>query len=254
MRKTRDVEAVLAEERRAGRWAAGAGLGSLLAAILSVLLANAASAGSGLSKGPAGADGRDADRLRGLLDVDAHTVLLGASTLLRCVGLLLMIGLGLYLIRLVRTRDARAIPSWVVPLTWAAPILLSVVLVVGLVASIDVADALTSSGPRTAERAARLVDDSTGVTIAQAGDLVLRIPVAIWIGVVAVAAMRVGLLTRFLGYWGVAAGVCLVLLAGGGDALLVGWVGSVGLLALGWWPGGRPAAWEHTTPQPIEAI
>lgn len=254
MRKTKNDAAVLAEERRAGRWAAAAGLGSVVATVASVLTANAASDGSGLAKGPTGSGGEDEDRLRALVDLHEHTGLMAASTGLRVVGLLLLVVVGLHLIRLVRTRDAQGVPPWLVPLTWAAPILLSALLVVGFLASTDVADALTSGGPRTAERATQLVEDSSVLAIAQVGDLVARVPLAVWVAVLAISAMRVALLTRFLGYWGAAAGACLVLLAGSGDALLIGWVASVAALAAGWWPGGRPAAWDTTVPQEIESL
>jgi hypothetical protein len=36
--------------------------------------------------------------------------------------------------------------------------------------------------------------------------------------------------------------------------MMAGWIGSVGVLAFGWWPGGRPLAWDSTEPQEIEAI
>jgi hypothetical protein len=55
--------------------------------------------------------------------------------------------------------------------------------------------------------------------------------------------MRVGLLDRFLGYWGLGACGALALLSIG-DAMFIGWLASVGLLALGYWPGGRPEAWR----------
>jgi hypothetical protein len=62
-----------------------------------------------------------------------------------------------------------------------------------------------------------------------------------------IQAMRVGLLTRFLGYWGVGAGGALVLLPIG-DAMFIGWLASIGILSLGYWPGGRPPAWQSTRP------
>ncbi|CAB4911860.1 unannotated protein [freshwater metagenome] len=254
MAKRKNDAAVLAGERQAGRWAAAAGLGSLVATVASVVVGNAASAGTGLSAGPTGSGGEDDDRLRALVDFHEHVGLMAASTALRALSLLLMVVVGLYVIRLVRTRDARQVQPWLPALTWAAPIVLCAMLAVGFVASADVASTLTGDGAATAERAKQLVDDSVGLAVADVGGVLLRVPMAFWVAFLAIAAMRVGLLTRFLGYWGVAAGVCLVLLAGSGDALLVGWIGSVGVLASGYWPGGRPAAWDSTRPEPIEAI
>ena len=59
--------------------------------------------------------------------------------------------------------------------------------------------------------------------------------------------MRAALLDRFLAYWGFGACGALVLLPVG-DAMFIGWLGSVGIMALGYWPGGRPAAWARAYP------
>jgi hypothetical protein len=55
-------------------------------------------------------------------------------------------------------------------------------------------------------------------------------------------AMRVGLLTRFWGTLGMALGVSLLFL--GFLGLLVFFL-ALGMLIAGWWPGGRPPAWEE---------
>jgi hypothetical protein len=54
--------------------------------------------------------------------------------------------------------------------------------------------------------------------------------------------MRVGLLTRFWGSLGMALGVSLLFL--GFLGLLVFFL-AVGMLVAGWWPGGRPPAWDE---------
>jgi hypothetical protein len=83
-------------------------------------------------------------------------------------------------------------------------------------------------------------------------DFTTRIVFAAWIAIASYHLMKLGLLTAFLGYFGLAAAVALVLLPIG-DAMYIGWMASIGFLAWGYWPGGRPAAWADpaATGEPI---
>lgn len=256
---TTDDAAVLERERRLGRGAGIAALLSVAAMVVAMLLAGAAVGGSTATTG-AGGDG--ADRAQRLTDFDQHASDLAVSTGLRCVAFLLMVAVGLHVYRLVRTRDETAVKPFVLALTVAGPAAVVVAAVVVYLASKDVADGFanalatlvpTPTGDRADDLAKGLVDDSNALTIATGIDIVSRVLVAVWFAFLAVGAMRVGLLSRFLGYWGVAGGVALVLLPVG-DAMLAAWLASVGILALGFWPGGRPAAWDSTEPQEIEAV
>jgi len=70
---------------------------------------------------------------------------------------------------------------------------------------------------------------------------------------VALGAMRVGLLTRFLGVLGAVVGVLLVLgpLSGSPSFIVqAAWLVFAGMLILGRWPRGVPAAWETGVAQP----
>jgi len=73
---------------------------------------------------------------------------------------------------------------------------------------------------------------------------------AVWLGWASYAAMQSGLLTRFLGVFGIGAAVAWAFLIPSGETFFVGWLASVGLLALGWWPGGRPEGWDI---QPVQS-
>jgi hypothetical protein len=115
----------------------------------------------------------------------------------------------------------------------------------GFFALRDVADAFVSSGSRTTARARDLANDSGTLETAGAFDLLSRVVFGFWVGMASLQAMRVGLLTRFLGYFGIGAGGALVLLPVG-DAMFIGWLASIGILSLGYWPGGRPPAWRST--------
>ena len=59
---------------------------------------------------------------------------------------------------------------------------------------------------------------------------------------VALNAMRAGLLTRMLGYIGIVAGAMLVLFPL--PIVQIFWLGGLGFVLLGRWPGGDPPAWE----------
>src|SRR4051794_4903100 len=69
---------------------------------------------------------------------------------------------------------------------------------------------------------------------------------------VAVAAMRVGLLTRFVGVLGAIVGVLQILgpLSTGSFIVTAFWLAMVGILLLGRWPTGAPPAWEAGEARP----
>jgi hypothetical protein len=68
---------------------------------------------------------------------------------------------------------------------------------------------------------------------------------------IAVNAMRVGLMSRFMGVLGIAMGVMLILPLGIQPLLQLFWLSALGLLFLGRWPqGGRGPAWSTGEPIP----
>jgi hypothetical protein len=86
--------------------------------------------------------------------------------------------------------------------------------------------------------------NNSGVVIgglfAQVGQLALAVGFAL----IALNAMRVGLLTRFAGVLGVIVGATLILPLDQFGLIRASWLAIAGLLILGRWPGGRPAAWS----------
>ncbi|WP_320671812.1 DUF4386 family protein [Patulibacter defluvii] len=243
---------VLERERRIGRVVGPAGLASVVAMVAAVMLASAATTGSAKPVGPGFSD-EPIDRARHLADFHENVAEHTGAVLSRSIGLALVAVVGLFLWTLVRRRDPRAARPAVAWLSLVGPGLLIGATLFGFVALQGVADDFMAGGARTTARARELIDDSGALRAASVADGATRIVFAIWLALLAAGAMRVGLLTRFLGYWGVAAAGSMVLLPIG-DAMLAGWVGSVAVLALGYWPGGRPPAWSSTTPQPTEAI
>jgi hypothetical protein len=97
-------------------------------------------------------------------------------------------------------------------------------------------------GDRSNSAASDVLNNS-GVVIgglfAQIGQLALAVGIAL----IALNAMRVGLLTRFAGILGVIVGATLILPLDQFGLIRASWLAIAGVLILGRWPGGRPAAW-----------
>lgn len=233
----------LTEERSIGRRAGIVAFASVTATVAALGVANSTSDSPITQPASATVDQLDADRQEQLIAFASSEGLQGLAVGLRSIGVLLCIPVGLYLIWLVRRRGA-AVSPWVRRSVLAGPALVALAAVFGFVAFGNVADAYVASGPQTAARAADLIEGDSTMRAAGGFDLAARVAFGLWVGSLSLHAMRVGLLTSFLGYWGVAAAGALVVLPIG-DAMFLGWLVSIGLLAIGYWPGGRPQAWDR---------
>jgi hypothetical protein len=95
------------------------------------------------------------------------------------------------------------------------------------------------------------------VTALQYAGLIGSLLLAVAFVLVALNAMRVGLLTRFIGFLGIAAAAASLLLIGSAPALLVEifWLMSTAYLLWGRWPSGDPPAWRtgQAVPWPSSA-
>jgi hypothetical protein len=236
---------MLERERRRGRVVGIVALLSVLTVWATVIFANS---GTVTATGAPGVrvDERAFDRAKQLVDFHDGLRDQAIAAGLRCVGLLLTIVVGAHLYAMVRRRNP-AVSRRLLWVAVAGPVLVAAATIFGFLALRDVADAFVSSGPRTSDRARDLANSSGTLNAAGAFDLLSRVAFGLWVAWASIQAMRVGLLTRFLGYWGVGAGGALVLLPVG-DAMFIGWLASIGILSLGYWPGGRPPAWQSTRP------
>jgi hypothetical protein len=90
------------------------------------------------------------------------------------------------------------------------------------------------------------------VSVLQYGGLLGSLVLAVTFVLVALNAMRVGLLTRFLGYLGMTSAAASLLLLGSAPALFVEilWLLSMAVLLLGRWPSGDPPAWRSGKAEP----
>jgi hypothetical protein len=235
----------VAREREVGRWVGAVGILACLAFMVSFGFANQASPSSGFASSASG----DEERVRRLVDYAAHTGEQALAAGLQALGLLASAAVAVYLFWLIRHRDDAVRPR-VLGLAVAGMVIFGISAVLAHVALKDVADTFAASGPRTSDRAENLVDDSAVFQVAQVLDILGRIVFAVGLGLLSRAAMRVDLLTGFLATWGIFAGITLVLGVVGlavGLPMFIGWLASVVLLVLGYWPGGRPDGWTART-------
>jgi hypothetical protein len=102
------------------------------------------------------------------------------------------------------------------------------------------------------DRTVGAVDAADSSLIGFAGILIQLGTLAMAVGLILVAlnAMRSGLLNRMLGYLGIASGAMMVLVAL--PIVQIFWLVSVGFVLLGRWPGGELPAWAtgHAVPWP----
>lgn len=224
--------AAIAAERWRGRIAAGAGLAALGCAIAAIVLDGRATR---RAQGPS----ELARQLRSLdADYAAHQIALGT----RVAGLVLTAWFGLFLARAIADRVPHA-PGALRVLAVAAPACVAAALVGGLVALHDVAGRFVAAGGDSAQLADSLARHDGAMRAVVVGELASRVVFGVWVSFLCIWAMRVGLLSRFLAVWGIGAGLGGVLLPVG-DALFLSWLGSAAILVLGFWPDGRPPAWD----------
>jgi hypothetical protein len=154
-----------------------------------------------------------------------------------------------YLFRVTRYRRSE-LPAWLVWLVYLGPLLLAVGSVLMALDRIDAADQFTSggemSGRQGENRAENLLEerDPVSVGLGTGGTLALAIALVL----VSLNAMRAGVLSRFLGIIGIIVGALYVIPVFGGPLIVqIFWLGALGAVFLGYWPGGRGEAWETGT-------
>jgi hypothetical protein len=87
-----------------------------------------------------------------------------------------------------------------------------------------------------------LAPDGTLITFAKVLGLFGSLTLAAGIVLIALNAMRAGLLTRFYGVLGIITGAMLVLLPL--PIIQIFWLGALAMMFVGLWPGGLPPAWS----------
>lgn len=169
-----------------------------------------------------------------------HAAAYVTSRVLAILGFVTLTVVLWYLFRATRSRRP-ALPAWLEPLIWFGPVLLGVGFALGTVDQLHVASDFVK-GPLTEQRANRFIDEFAVVprVVGQAGAFALAASLVM----VSLNAMRVGLLTRFLGIIGVIIGAMLVLPILPGQVFQIFWLGALAAIYVNRYPGGRGRAWE----------
>lgn len=166
---------------------------------------------------------------------------------LRVASAAFLIPVAFFLWRAVRERSLGRHSPWFLACGIAAFVIIGASTAIGFFELRDTARAFVASGPQTVPRAEKVLEDARGEGLLRIANIALvvgGILFGLWISLASMEAGRVGLLTRFLTFFGIGTGVASAIGIPIGSALFLGWLGSVAILMLGWWPGGRPLSWD----------
>jgi hypothetical protein len=205
-----------------------------------------------------------------LLSVDDSPSSLVIQSVVQGLGALCLIPVFYYLFRATIHRVPQ-IPRWFVYFIFIGPLLYAVAQVFGAIDRVDVAEMFAAQdytlddpdperlaqqcpairGELGGDCAQELLQQNANIGAALPS-LVGSVLVAFIYVMVPLRARRAGLLSSFMAILGVLAGVLLVLqLVPVVPVILQAfWLGAVGTLFLGNWPGGRGPAWESGEPDP----
>jgi hypothetical protein len=228
-------------EQSRGRLAGGAALASVGCWVGALAFANAT--GGEINRGASIGQPTALNRATQLTDFHRGRGDQLVATCLRCAGLLLAAVVVVYLYRLVSARRPQVSRRWMLGTGLGGALLIGGSTVFGYFALAHVSAVFAAGAVHTQVHAHHLIDGSGALKLAAVFDLGSRLVLALWIAIVSLEMMRAELLDRFLAYWGFGACGALALLPIG-DAMFIAWLGSIGVIALGYWPGGRPAAWS----------
>ena len=226
----------LAAERRRGRLAAAAAFGAGIAFAVGTVWYQAIDA-----------DRPDSDDDAAVLGYfDRHGgEYLGAS-IFQVLGILLLAVVAVHLYRAARDRNPDQSPVVLVvgvygPVAFAASTTLrSITLAI-------LADDFAGRAVKT-EKAAEDLLNSPMLVVATILGLTGVLALGFWLVKGSLDAMRLGLLTRFMGVLGIALGPALIL--GFGLLVMPLWLFALGALFAGYWPRGMPPAWETGRAEP----
>jgi hypothetical protein len=225
----------LDSERRRGRLAGAAALASALA-----LYAGGIWSQTLYGDAP---DNNDPAELRYL---DRHADEILTSAIVQAVGMLLLAVAALHLYRALRARRAEE-PAFVGVLGVYGPVALAAVTLARAIALGVIAGDFAGSETQTLAAADDAFNDPA-LLIPQYVGISAVLALAFWLVKASLDAMRVGLLTRFMGILGIALGPAFVL--GFGSLILPLWLIALGALFAGYWPRGLPPAWESGQAMP----
>jgi len=192
----------------------------------------------------------DSNELTGqLLFQHEHATALTLAAILQAAGAL-FIALALRHLYIATKARRPELPRVALICAVAGPIVLVAAQVAVALLVSDKADQFASTGNQTRPEGRELLD-SGDLRIAQIGLLAGTLAFGFAFVMISLNAMRVGLLSRFMGILGVIVGVLTVIPVGGPLPIVqTFWLGAIAVLFAGRWPQGMPPAWSTGRAEP----
>jgi hypothetical protein len=267
--------AQLSWEKRFAPWAAGAALGAVVLQVAGFV------AGISANKGAPGR-GDPLPIQRTLENFHAHANALLTSQIIQSLANFLAAGVLYYLFRATRHRR-KELPALVQWLLAIGPVLLLIAVVFYWSGTKTAADKFANpvtvahvnakkptkdqlkdarefckkhpesncvQARATREAVAKKLSDDNRSPLTAAAGFGGTLSFAFAYVIIALNAMRAGLLTRFMGVLGIIVGAMMVLPILPSPVVQIFWLGALGLLFLGRWGGGRGPAWETGKAEP----
>jgi hypothetical protein len=150
-----------------------------------------------------------------------------------------------FLYRATRARNP-AVPWQIRPLPWIGGFGVALFTIVYQVALAVNVNHFATEGSQTYEEAKKAVEAGVPPLFG----LFVQLALALAIVLISINAMRVGLVTRFMGYLGVISGALFVLAFVPIPIVQVYWLGMLAMLFLGRTPSGTPPAWQSGEAMP----
>jgi hypothetical protein len=147
-----------------------------------------------------------------------------------------------FLLRAAQARESQ-VPGYIryIPLVGAP---LAAVGIVGYIAAYGVqAHQFISHGTQTYPQANHLMS-APALTAFQVMDYAGELLLAVSFVLISMQTMRVGLLTRFMGYLGIIAGILVLFVITPVPVVQAYWLVALGVLFAGRWPTGTPPSWK----------
>jgi hypothetical protein len=224
------------------RWGRPAGIAAIVAALLFLI--------SGFVFPPEDRDGIE-PYPDALLSIDERTNAYFTYVALPVLGTLLVGAVFFYLFRATQARGG-GVPRWFIYLIFGAPLLYAVSQVLFSIELRDLADRFaaqdTIRGEAGDEKAEDMGDFSPVIEGLRSAGVV---SLAFLYVMLPLRARRAGLLSPFMSILGIIVGVLIVFATLGIAPIIQAfWLGALGMLLLGQWPGGRGPAWESGEAEP----
>jgi hypothetical protein len=222
------------------RWRTRAAIGSAAGAVLVL--------GGGIGLVTTLSESKTDELTSQLLFYDQHSSSLLLATIVAGLGSICMIAPLVFLFRATKARRPQ-LPGVALITAWFGPIAAGLGQIALQVVLLDKAHVFATTGAQTYAQAKHLTDE--GILKAMQG-LVLAGQLSLGFAFVLISlnAMRVGLLTRFMGVLGIIVGVLFVIPLGTLQVVQPFWLLTLTALFLGRWPNGVPPAWQTGKAEP----